>query len=95
MTKRGVAKTGAPNLGGSLVTAGGLLFIGATNDARFRAFDKDNGKQLWETRIPASAHANPMTYRAKSGRQFVVVAAGGGNKYNATFSDSLLAFAVD
>lgn len=96
LTKRGVAKTGAPNLGGSLVTAGGLLFIGATNDARFRAFDKDNGKQLWETRIPASAHANPMTYRgAKSGRQFVVVAAGGGNKYNATFSDSLLAFAVD
>lgn len=95
LTKRGIPKTGAPNLGGSLVTAGGLLFIGATNDSRFRVFDKDNGKQLWETRLPASAHANPMTFVTPSGRQLVVVAAGGGNKYNSSFSDSLLAFTVE
>ena len=77
------------------VTAGGLLFIGATNDGRFRAFDKDTGKELWVTRLPASAFANPMTYIApKSKKQFVVIAAGGGNKYSNTFSDSLVAFSL-
>ena len=78
-----------------MVTAGGLVFIAATNDSRFRAFDKDTGKALWEARLPASGHANPMTFRGKkSGRQFVVIAAGGGNKYNSTYSDSLIAFAL-
>ncbi len=92
---RGLPPTGAPNLGGSLTTAGGLVFIGATNDSRFRAFDKDTGKQLWVTKLPASAHASPMTFRGeKSGRQYIVVAAGGGNKYNEMFSDSLIAFAL-
>jgi len=96
LTKRGVPKTGTPNLGGSLVTAGGLVFIGATNDGRFRAFDKDTGQQLWETRLPASGHANPMTFAGpQSKRQFVVIAAGGGNKYSATFADALVAFAVE
>lgn len=95
LVERGVPPTGAPNIGGSLVTAGGLVFIGATNDSRFRAFDKDTGKELWVTRLPASAHATPMTFRGrKSGRQFVVIAAGGGNKYNSTYSDSLMAFAL-
>jgi glucose dehydrogenase len=91
---RGLAPTGAPNIGGSLVTAGGLVFIGATNDSRFRAFDKDTGKELWVTRLPASAHATPMTFIGRSGRQFVVIAAGGGNKYNTTYSDSLIAYAL-
>lgn len=92
---KGLPPTGSPSMGGSMVTAGGLVFIGATNDSRFRAFDKDTGKMLWETRIPASAHANPMSYVGKtSGRQFVVIAAGGGNKYNSTFSDALVAFAL-
>jgi quinoprotein glucose dehydrogenase len=95
LMERGLPPTGAPNLGGSLVTAGGLVFIGATNDSRFRAVDKDSGKELWTTRLPASAHATPMTFKgAKTGRQFVVIAAGGGNKYNKTFSDSLIAFAL-
>src|SRR5205085_10422005 len=67
---RGLPPTGSPNIGGSLVTAGGLLFIGATNDSRFRAFDKNTGKELWVTKLPASAHAAPMTFRGKSGRQF-------------------------
>src|SRR6185369_1937424 len=87
---RGVPPTGTSNLGGSIVTAGGLVFIGATNDSRFRAFDKDTGKELWVTKLPASAHASPMTFRGpKSGRQFVVIASGGGNKYNQSYSDSL------
>jgi quinoprotein glucose dehydrogenase len=95
LTAKGVPQTGADNIGGSMVTAGGLVFIGATNDARFRAFDKDSGKELWVTRLPASAHATPMTFQSKkTGKQYVVIAAGGGNKYNKTFSDSLIAFAL-
>lgn len=95
LVQLGIPPTGAPNIGGSLVTAGGLVFIGATNDSRFRAFDKDSGAELWVTKLPASAHASPMTFRGpKSGRQFVVIAAGGGNKYSKTFSDSLVAFAL-
>ncbi len=92
---RGVPKTGTPNLGGSIVTAGGLVFIGATNDSKFRAFDKDTGEELWMTKVPASAHATPMTFLGpRSGRQFIMIAAGGGNKYNETFSGKLLAFAL-
>ena len=53
---------------------------------RPRAFDKDTGKELWVTRIPGSGHATPMTYRGKSGRQYVAIAAGGGNKYNQPFN---------
>jgi len=93
---RGLPPTGVSNLGGSIVTAGGLLFIGATNDSRFRAFDKDTGKVLWETRLAASAHATPMTFLGKkTGQQFVVIAAGGGNKYNDTYDDALVAFALE
>ena len=92
---KGLPPTGSPNIGGSLVTAGGLVFIGATNDKRFRAFDKDTGKEIWTTMLPASAHATPMTFTGKkSGKQFVVVAAGGGNKYSSDFSDSLVAFSL-
>ena len=92
---KGIAPTGAPNLGGSIVTAGGLVFIAATNDSRFRAFDKDSGKELWVTKLPASGHATPMTYQgAKTGKQFVVIAAGGGNAYNTTYSDALVAFTL-
>jgi glucose dehydrogenase len=91
----GLPPTGTSNLGGSIVTAGGLVFIGATNDSRFRAFDKDTGKELWVTKLPASAHATPMTFQGrKTGKQFVVIAAGGGNKYNKSYSDSLIAFSL-
>ena len=93
---KGLPPTGTMNLGGSIATAGGLVFIGATNDARFRAFDKDTGKELWVAKLPATAHAVPATYLGrKTGRQFVVIAAGGGNKYNATYSDSLVAFSLE
>ncbi len=87
--------TGTSNLGGSIVTAGGLVFIGATNDSRFRAFDKDTGKELWTVRLPASAHATPMTFMSKTTKkQYIVIAAGGGNKYNTTYSDSLVAYSL-
>jgi quinoprotein glucose dehydrogenase len=95
LVEKGLPPTGTSNLGGSIVTAGGLVFIGATNDSRFRAFDKDTGEELWVTRLPASGHATPMTYLGpKSKRQFVVIAAGGGNKYNKVFADALVAFAL-
>jgi quinoprotein glucose dehydrogenase len=77
------------------VTGGGLVFIAATNDRRFRAFDKDTGKELWTAQLEASGHATPMTFKgARTGKQFVVIAAGGGNKYNKVFSDALETFAL-
>jgi len=95
LTKRGVPKTGTPNIGGSMVTAGGLVFVAATSDHRFRAYDADTGKELWTTRLPASGFATPATYLGKTtGRQFVVIAAGGGNKYDKTFTGKIVAFAL-
>ena len=92
---RGVGKTGAPNLGGSIATAGGLVFIGGTNDRRFRAFDARTGEELWATRLEASAHATPITYRGpRSGRQYVVVAAGGGGAFSRERSDVVAAYAL-
>lgn len=95
LTAHGVAPTGTPNIGGSIVTAGGLLFIAATNDKRFRAFDAQTGQELWTTMLPASGHATPMTYTGqRSGRQYVVVAAGGGGFFSEEVSDSLVAYAL-
>jgi len=71
------ADTGTENYGGPIVTAGGLLFIGATNfDKKFRAFDKSTGKLLWETTLPFAANATPATYEV-NGRQYVIIATGG------------------
>jgi quinoprotein glucose dehydrogenase len=95
LLKRGLPPTGTSNLGGSIVTAGGLVFIAATDDSRFRAFDKDTGKELWTVRLPASGHATPMTFVGRSTKkQFIVIAAGGGNKYNDKFDDALVAFTL-
>ncbi|MCZ6514283.1 MAG: pyrroloquinoline quinone-dependent dehydrogenase [Acidobacteria bacterium] len=95
LTARGVPKTGTPNIGGSMVTGGGLVFIAATNDSRFRAFDKDTGEELWVAKLPASGHATPMTFRGKkTGKQFVAIAAGGGNKYNKKYSGWLVVFSL-
>jgi quinoprotein glucose dehydrogenase len=95
LQSRGVPKTGAPNIGGPIVTAGGLVFIAATNDGKFRAFDKDTGEELWVTKLPASGMATPMTFLGKkTGKQFVVIAAGGGNKYDKKFTGKLVAFAL-
>ncbi|MGO9258731.1 MAG: pyrroloquinoline quinone-dependent dehydrogenase [Bryobacteraceae bacterium] len=87
---------GTPTLGGPLTTAGGLTFIGATMDSTFRAFDTGTGREIWHVRVPASAVATPMTYRARpGGRQYVVVAAGGHGKINGIrLGDSVVAFAL-
>jgi quinoprotein glucose dehydrogenase len=74
-----LAKTGRPNVGGAIATAGGVVFIGATDDARLRAFDAKTGKELWTTKLVASAHATPVTYQGKDGRQYVAVVATGGS----------------
>jgi quinoprotein glucose dehydrogenase len=91
----GVHNTGTLNLGGSIATAGGLVFIGATNDNRFRAFDSKTGKLLWEVKLEAGAHTNPMTYMGRDGRQYVaIMASGGGGFLGGGTSNSLVAFAL-
>ena len=80
-------------MGGSIVTAGGLVFIGATKDERFRAFDSATGRLLWETALPFGGYATPATYSV-GGRQFVVIAAGGGGKLATTPGDAVVAFAL-
>jgi quinoprotein glucose dehydrogenase len=90
----GKQNTGRPNLGGSLATAAGLVFIGATDDSRFRAFDAKTGKELWTVKIDAGAHASPITYLGKDGKQYLVIAATGGSQlFDPTSSDALIAFA--
>jgi quinoprotein glucose dehydrogenase len=87
-------KTGTRNLGGSIATAGGLVFIGATNDHRFRAFDAKTGKEVWVTELPASGHSTPITYMGKDGAQYVAIAASGGTSVGngLQISDQLVAF---
>lgn len=93
LAKEGLLHTGSENYGGGVVTAGGLLFIGATNyDKKFRAFDKLTGKVLWETTLPAAGNATPATYEI-NGRQFVVIGAGGGKSGNPS-GGSYVAFAL-
>ena len=95
LVNKGLPPTGTPNIGGSIVTAGGLVFIAGSNDSRFRAFDARTGKELWVTKLDASGHATPMTYLGKrSGKQYVVIAAGGGGQFSETVSDSLIAFTL-
>lgn len=84
---------GVPNMGGSVVTAAGLLFIGATTDDFLRAFDVATGAELWRGRLPAGGQATPMTY-VRDGRQFVVIAAGGHGGAGTTLGDYLVAFAL-
>jgi quinoprotein glucose dehydrogenase len=92
---QGITGTGTPNLGGSVATAGGLVFIAATNDARIRAFDARTGRVAWQASLPASGHATPLIYRGPhSRRELVVIAAGGGGKFSSTISDSVVAFAL-
>ncbi|HTT65493.1 MAG TPA: PQQ-binding-like beta-propeller repeat protein [Bryobacteraceae bacterium] len=93
LAAKGLRHTGSENYGGPVVTAGGLLFIGATiRDRKFHAFDKATGKLLWETTLPAAGNATPATYEV-NGRQFVVVACGGG-KWGAPSGGNYVAFAL-
>ena len=89
---RGGSTTGTEQYGGPIVTAGGLVFIAATQDAKFRAFDKANGKLLWETTLPAAGYATPSTFSVR-GKQYVVIAAGGG-KLGTQSDDAYVAFAL-
>jgi len=86
---------GVPNMGGSIITASGLIFIGATTDDFLRAFDLKSGKELWKTRLPAGGQATPMTYRlSRDGKQYIVIAAGGHKYLGTTQGDYLVAYAL-
>jgi quinoprotein glucose dehydrogenase len=94
LAAKGQKNTGTENYGGPIVTAGGLVFIGATNfDKKFRAFDKATGALLWETTLPFAGNATPATYEVH-GRQFVVIAAGGGKDLKSKSGGVYVAFAV-
>lgn len=92
LTAKGIPPTGTENYGGPLVTAGGLIFIGATADETFRAFDKETGEVLWKASLPFGGNATPSTYMV-DGKQYVVISAGGG-KSGRPRGGSLVAFAL-
>jgi quinoprotein glucose dehydrogenase len=92
LTRRGIPPTGTENYGGPVVTAGGLVFIGATADETFRAFDKATGRILWQAKLPFSGNATPSTYMV-NGKQYVVISAGGG-KSNRPAGGTIVAFAL-
>jgi quinoprotein glucose dehydrogenase len=94
LAAQGMKNTGTENYGGPIVTAGGLLFIGATSfDKKFRAFDKATGELLWETTLPFAGNATPATYEV-NGRQYVVIAAGGGKDPKSPSGGVYVAFAL-
>ena len=90
MAAKARARLGLPNLGGPIVTAGGVVFIAATLDRALHAFDIETGRELWRGALPASGKATPMSYRLASGEQYVVVTAGGGDVWGK--GDHVVAF---
>ena len=92
LTEMGIPITGTENYGGPIVTKGGLLFIGATKDEKFRAFNKFTGEKVWEKNLPAGGYATPITYQI-DGKQFVVIASGGG-KMGTPSGDYYVAFSL-
>ena len=91
LTARGIPRTGTETFGGSIVTAGGLVFIAGTKDEKFHAFDKSTGELLWESALPAGGYATPSTYQV-NGRQYVVIASGGAGKLKTRAGDAFVAF---
>ena len=91
---RGISPTGTFNIGGPLVTAGGLVFIGAAMDERMHGFDKDTGQLIWEFQMEAGGYATPATYSI-GGKQFVVIAAGGGGKPGTKAGNAYYCFALE
>ena len=92
----GKQKTGRPGNGGTMVTAGGLVFVGATDDARFRAFAAKTGEELWTVKLKGAAEATPMTYEGRDGRQYVVITATGGGFFNNPVTDdAVIAYALE
>jgi len=93
LSERGIPKTGTENYGGPVVTAGGLIFIGASKDGYFRAFDQHTGEELWKYKLPAGGYATPSSYEI-DGKQYIVIACGGG-KMGTHSGDSYLAFKLE
>jgi quinoprotein glucose dehydrogenase len=93
LVAKGIRGTGSMNYGGTVTTAGGLTFVAATADEKIRAFESRTGRVLWEHELPAAGYATPSVYVA-GGRQFVVIAAGGGGKNATKSSDAIVAFAL-
>ncbi len=93
LTAKGVPATGTENFGGSIVTAGGLVFIGGTRDEKFRAFDQTAGTILWEAQLEAGGYATPATYEV-NGKQYVAIAAGGAGQLETKPGDAYVAFAL-
>ena len=100
LAAQGMTNTGTPNVGGSIATAGGLVFIAATNDAKLRAFDSRTGREVWAGRLDATGNATPITYQGRDGQQYVVIAAGGPahlrnvGDTSANTGDSVIAFSL-
>ncbi len=93
LTARGMKPTGTENYGGAIVTAGGLVFCSGTRDHKIRAFDKETGAELWSAKLPWVGNAPPASYAVK-GRQYIVIAATGGNKLGTPYGDAYVAFAL-
>lgn len=93
LAAKGIRNTGTENFGGTIVTAGGLIFIGGSRDAKFHAFDKANGHLLWDYQLNSGGYATPCTYSV-NGRQYIVIAAGGGGKLGTKSGDEFVAFAL-
>jgi quinoprotein glucose dehydrogenase len=93
LAQQGIPKTGTENFGGAMATAGGLVFCGGTRDLKIRAFDKDNGDELWQYKLPYGGYAPPATYEV-NGRQYIVIAATGGGKLGGNLGDAYVAFAL-
>jgi quinoprotein glucose dehydrogenase len=96
LAAKGITNTGSFNLGGSIATAGSLVFIAATTDSRFRAFDSRTEKELWTEKIEANGHTTPITFQGRNGKQYVVIAIGGKGNHNLgkAVSDTVATYAL-
>jgi quinoprotein glucose dehydrogenase len=93
LAAQGMKNTGTENYGGAIVTAGGLVFCAGTRDNKLRAFDKETGKELWFAKLPWTGNAPPASYEV-NGKQFIVIAATGGNKLGTPYGDAYVAFCL-
>jgi quinoprotein glucose dehydrogenase len=94
LTALGVPQTGTPSSGGAITTAGNLIFIGATIDGYFRAFDARNGAELWRDKLPVPSQGTPTTFMGRDGKQYVVIGANGGGYFGAPTGDEVIAYTL-